>query len=143
MCSKICRLTHQNIKPFGYIVDSRYARARSDGNDWGILLRSKSKGWRIGYLILRKKRMARLEKHPDSLETFEPIKGKAVIALARPGSPDKFKLFLLDRPVILKKGVWHGLFTISKETHIKIFENIDVRCVYRHFSCSTQPHRVK
>jgi ureidoglycolate hydrolase len=128
---KIGRFTHKNIKPYGYIIDSKCAKPQPDGNGWGILLRSKSRGWRIAYLILRKKEIKRLESHPDTLETFEPVKGKAVIALAAQNSPSRFRLFYLDRPVVLKKGVWHGLYTISKETHIKIFENSKVRCVYQ------------
>jgi hypothetical protein len=127
---KISRLTHKNIKPYGTIIDSKCAPTQPDGNGWGIPVRSKSAGWRIAYLILRNKAFRRLERHPDTLEMFDPVKGKAVIALALPETPDRSKLFYLDKPVVLKKGIWHALYTITPETHIKIFENIKVKCVY-------------
>jgi ureidoglycolate hydrolase len=130
MPKKILHFTHRNIKPYGYIIDSKCAKEQQDGNGWGILLNSRSTGWRIAYLILRKKKINRLECHPDSLETFEPVKGRAVIAIAASKSPKNFKLFYLSKPIVLKKGVWHGLYTISSQAHIKIFENIKVKCLY-------------
>ena len=36
----------------------------------------------------------------------------------------------LDRPVVLRKGVWHGIITLGKESEVKITENAHVRCVY-------------
>jgi ureidoglycolate hydrolase len=131
MPKKISHLTYSKIKPYGYIIDSKCAKNQPDGNGWGILLNSRSTGWRIAYLILRKKKISRLESHPDSLETFEPVKGRAVIAIAAQKSPKNSKLFYLDRPIVLKKGVWHGLYAVSKEAHIKIFENNKVKCVYQ------------
>lgn len=131
MEKNISRLTRANIKPYGYIIDEKYARTQPDGNGWGIPIRSKSTGWRLAYLILRNKTIKRLESHPDTLETFDPVKGRALIALAAPKAPDKFELFHLDRQIVLKKGVWHGLYTVTPETHIKIIENIKVKCVYR------------
>ncbi len=131
MRRKISRITHKNIKPYGQIIDSGCAKTQSDGSGWGILVRSRSSGWRIAYLILKKRKMSRLESHPDTLETFEPVKGKAVIALAPRKYPERLKYFYLDKPIVLNKSVWHALATISKETHMKIFENIKVKCVYR------------
>lgn len=127
---KIKKLTHKNIKPYGYIIDSACVKDTSRSNDFGILLKEKSKGWRIGYLILRLKYIKRLERHPDSLETFEPVKGRAIIALAPSGRPDRPEVFLLDRPVVLKKGVWHDVAAISGRCEMKIFENIEVKVEY-------------
>jgi hypothetical protein len=36
----------------------------------------------------------------------------------------------LDKPVILKKGLWHGVVALGDEADIKITENASVRCVY-------------
>ena len=81
MKRKIYKITHKNIAPYGYIIDKSCIKDSGKGNEFGILLKVKSDGWRIGYLIVRNKSINRVEYH-DSLETFEPVKGKAMIALA-------------------------------------------------------------
>jgi ureidoglycolate hydrolase len=129
--NKIYKLTHKNIKPYGWIIDSAFVKDSGRGNAFGILIKEKAKGWRIAYLIVRAKSIKRLENHPDSLETFEPVAGRTVIALARPRSPEKFKLFHLDKPVVLKKKVWHDVATLSERSDIKIVENMEVKCVYK------------
>lgn len=127
---KVKKLTSKNIRPYGCLIDSSCVKDDGRGNRFGVLLRERSKGWRIGYLILRDRSIARLERHTDSLETFEPVKGKAVIALARAGSPDSAELFFLDKPVVVGKGVWHEVLAVSRKCEIKIFENIEVRTEY-------------
>jgi len=124
---KIYKLTHSAIRPYGYIIDSRCVRDVPRHDAFGILLKEKSKGWRIGYLIVRERSMKMIEEHPDSLETFEPVRGKCVLALAPYKYPDRMKYFLLDKPVVVKKKVWHGIFTRSKKSEVKIFENIEVK----------------
>ena len=127
---KANKLTHKNIRPYGRIIDAGFLKDNGRGDKFGVLLKERSRGWRIGYLILRKKTIKRLENHPDSLETFEPVKGRSIIALAPNKNPDKFKIFLLDRPIVLKKGVWHDVAAVSKDAEIKIFENIGVMVKY-------------
>ena len=58
---KIYKLTHDSIKPFGYIIDRRCVKDNGKGNRFGILLKVKSDGWRIGYLIVRSRSIARVE----------------------------------------------------------------------------------
>ncbi len=127
---KIKKLDHKSIKPYGWIIDREFIKDYGQGDKFGVLLKERSAGWRIGYLILRKKRFEKLESHPDSLETFEPVKGKTIITLAPNKRPDKAEAFFLDRPLVLKKGVWHNVAAISKECEIKIFENIEVKTEY-------------
>ena len=122
---KLHKFTHESIKPYGYIIDAKCVKDDGRGNRFGILLKEKSSGWRIGYLIVRDRTIARLEYH-DTLETFEPVSGRCVIALAAHAAPRKPKVFLLDRPIVLKKGVWHDVAAITKKAEIKIVENIDV-----------------
>ena len=128
---RINRLTHKSVKPYGCIIDSSFIKDDGRGDKFGVLLKERSSGWRIGYLILRKKKIIRLENHPDSLETFEPVRGRAIIALSARKSPDQVKVFSLDKPVALKKRVWHNLAAVSKRCEIKIFENIKVKTEYR------------
>ncbi|MFC1590671.1 hypothetical protein ACFL42_04185 [Candidatus Omnitrophota bacterium] len=129
---KISKLTHGNIRPYGWIIDSRCVKDPGYDNRFGILLKERSKGWRIGYLIVREASIKRLESHPDSLETFEPVKGRAIIALAGRRTPGKPRVFLLDKPVVLKKGIWHDVAAVSRSRRceIKIFENIEVKTEY-------------
>ena len=127
---KLNKLTHEAMKPYGWIIDSKFMKDDGSGDKFDVLLKEKSSGWRIGYLILRKKTIKKLESHPDSLETFEPVKGKAMIMLAANKSPGKAKAFLLDKPVILKKGIWHNVASLSGKCEIKIFENIAVSTQY-------------
>lgn len=127
---KIYRLTHRSIRPFGRIIDRSCVRDRGRGNAFGVLLKERSKGWRIAYLIMRARTITCLEKHPDSIETFEPVSGKAILALATGKNPIKVKLFFLDKPVALKKGIWHGVAAVTKKAEMKIFENIEVNTDY-------------
>ncbi len=123
-------ITPGSIRPYGVIIDSRCVADDGRKNNFGILLRERARGWRIGYLIVRERVMRRLERHPDSLETFEPVKGTAVIALASRRERSRPKLFRLDKPVVIKKGVWHDVAAVSKRADIKIFENSEVRTDY-------------
>jgi len=127
---RVRKLTEQSIKPYGRIIGRACVKDDGRGNRFGILLKEPSKGWRIGYLILRDRSIKRLERHTDSLETFEPVKGKAVIALAKRESPGSSELFLLDKPVVVNKGVWHEVLAVSRVCEIKIFENIEVKTEY-------------
>ncbi|OGW83593.1 MAG: hypothetical protein A2987_02880 [Omnitrophica bacterium RIFCSPLOWO2_01_FULL_45_10] len=128
---KINRLTHENIHPYGWIIDSSCVKDNSRTSRFGILLKEKSHGWRIGYLIARDKEIIQLECH-DSLETFEPIKGRCMIALALHKKPESPKAFLLDRPIVLKKGIWHNILCISQKSEIKIFENVELTTEYHY-----------
>ena len=127
---KIRKLTHKSIEPYGKIIDSKFVKDDGRGDKFAVLLKEKSKGWRIGYLILRKRRFTKLENHPNSLETFEPVKGKAVIALASNKNPEKYRVFSLNKPIVVKMGVWHDVAALSSICEIKIFENIDVKTEY-------------
>lgn len=131
---KIHALTHKAIEAYGTIIDARCVKDSGKGNDFGILLKERSRGWRIGYLIVRDKTIKRLESHPDSLETFEPTKGKLVIAFASHDTPDNVKVFLLDKPVVVKKGVWHEVATLVKRSEVKIFENSELKTEYHNLN---------
>lgn len=128
---RINTITHRSIRPYGFIIDKRCVKDNGRGNRFGILLKERSKGWRIGYLIVRDRTIPRLEYH-DTLETFEPVKGRCIIALAAHGSPERAKVFLLDKPIVLKKGIWHDVAVLSRIAEIKIVENIEVDGEYHY-----------
>ena len=141
---KISKLNHMSLRPYGRIIDAKCVKGAGGGNEFGILIKEKARGWRIGYLIVREKIMKRLENHSDSLETFEPVMGRAVIGLSPNKNPNKIKFFFLDNPIIVKKGVWHEVAAISRKAEIKIFENIEVRTKYYPLdvTCAVEGRRV-
>ncbi len=123
-------LAPQSFKPYGKLIN--YPGQENKGrkrNLWRIVHRENAKvGWRIAYLVLRDKTIGRLESHPFSDETLEPVKGKALLFVAQKKDLSSVRCFLLDRSIVLYKGVWHGLVSISPETEIKITENKKVAC---------------
>lgn len=135
---KIYKITHKSIKPYGYIIDKRCVKDNGRGNRFGILLKVKSDGWRIAYLIVRAKIITRIEYH-DSLETFEPVNGKVIIALAAYRNPEKLKVFLLDKPIVLKKLIWHDVAVVSEKAELKIFENRKVNGGYHYLKNIIKP----
>ncbi|MFC1510521.1 hypothetical protein ACFL49_02560 [Candidatus Omnitrophota bacterium] len=128
-------LTAASFKAFGRMIE--YPSKEQKGlkrNLWRIVHTSVAKtGWRIAYLVLRDKTCGRLEMHPGSDETFEPIKGRALFFVAKNKRLEDVECFLLDRPIVLFKGVWHGLIALDPEAEIKIVENSQVTCRYWSF----------
>lgn len=87
-------------------------------------------GWRIGYVILRPEKVTSLEAHPESDETFEPVYGISILLVAEKNKPNRIEAFLLDKGVLVKKGVWHGLRVLSEKAGIKVTENYEVESVF-------------
>ena len=127
---KIKAITHANFKTFGWIIDYPKKGASRSKNLFKIIVRQPKSGWRIAYLVVRDKVIQRLEQHPGSFESFEPVKGRGLLYIATKKDPTAIRCFFLDRPVILKKGIWHGIVTRGRECDVKIVENARVKCVY-------------
>ena len=127
---KVSSINSARFKPYGWIIDYPKKSAPKTKNLFRIVVRQPKVGWRIAYLVVRDRAIDKLEQHPDSLESFEPVSGKGLIYVATKKDPLAIRCFLLDKPVILKKGIWHGVVTLSKEQDIKITENSRVKCVY-------------
>jgi ureidoglycolate hydrolase len=127
----IKRLTYKSMKPYGRIIDSKCCKFRPGDNGFGIVFSERSKGWRVAYLVVRKRAIERLERHPNTAETFEPVSGRTLIALAPRRGPAKVEMFLLDKPVVLFRGVWHNVAALSPRSELKICEAINVEEEYR------------
>ena len=110
--------------------ESNLAKAETRNLFRIVLTESKRTGWRIAYLIVRDKTIKRLESHPHSFESFEPIRGKSLLFVAKAQDTASIECFSLDLPIILKKGIWHGVVTTTDECEIKLTENAKVNCVY-------------
>ncbi len=128
----IKKINSGNFKKFGWVIEySDKGLKEKKKNLFRIILREKKPlGWRIAYLVVRDRGINRLEQHPESFESFEPVSGKSLLYVAFLKDMKRIECFLLDKPVILKKGIWHGVVTLEKETEIKITENSRVQCVY-------------
>ena len=69
-----------------------------------------------------------LANHPDTAELFAPLAGRCALAVAPRGPFDEaaIQVFLLDRPVCVAAGVWHGSFALSETGTVLIAENLEV-----------------
>jgi len=132
MKSQPLPITAETFKTYGKLIE--YPDKNSKGtlrNLWRVVHYAPNKnGWRSAYLILRDRSIGRLECHPTSDESFESIKGKALFFVSHTKKLDQIECFILDRPIILFKGVWHGLITMESETEIKITEDLKISCRY-------------
>lgn len=128
---KIRSINRTNFKRFGWLIDYPRKTAPKNINLFRIIVKQQRSGWRIAYLVVRDRVLTRLEQHPDSLESFEPVSGRGLLYVSAGKAPNAIKCFLLNKPVILRKGIWHGVVTLSEEFDVKIVENSKVRCVYR------------
>lgn len=124
------KITKQDFRKYGCIIEWDGPENKSEKNQFRIVIRdSKVTGWRIAYLIVRKNQVDFLENHPRSYESFEPVKGKAILYVCNKKTPQDIEAFFLDKPVVLKKGLWHNVVAVGKEAHIKITENNDVKLI--------------
>lgn len=128
---KIERITPERFAPFGKVIGlTRKGPATPGKNSWKVIVRQPKMGWRIAYLVVRERAIGRLERHSGSLESFEPVLGRGLLFVALKKDPGAVRCFLLDKPVILKKGLWHGVVACSQEADIKITENSKVASEY-------------
>jgi len=125
------RISIRAFCTFGRVIGyaGRHRRCRGR-NLFCIVQRQPRAGWRIAYLVVRDRSLTRLEQHPGSFESFEPVRGRSLLFVARRKDPGAIRCFLLNRPVVLNKGLWHGIVTLGRESDVKITENSRVRCRY-------------
>jgi len=122
----IKRLDENNFKKFGIVIEPD-DRSKVFSVICGD---EKAAGWRIGYLVAKPENVNGMEAHPESMETFEPVSGTAVMIVAEQKTPDKIEAFLLDKPVCLHKNTWHAVSVLSDVAEIKITENYNVESVF-------------
>lgn len=94
--------------------------------DFQIIAIQAESGWRLAVFRVRNSTADCVERHPVSMESFEPLSGAAVLIVAQEKIPDEFEAFLLDRPVCLYQGVWHQILSIPEFSDVKITENLEV-----------------
>lgn len=91
-----------------------------------IVITEEQEPWRLAVFRYRNKGIQRMECHPMSLESFEPLKGLTVLVVAEHDKPEDYEAFILDKPVCLYKGIWHQVLSLTDEAQVKIAENLEV-----------------
>ena len=128
----MCRLKSiekENFKKFGKVLEFS-----KDGQEFfEIIITEEKEPWRLAVFRYTNQTVERMECHPNSLESFEPLKGLTVLIVAEHDSPKKYEAFILDKPVCLYKGVWHQVLSLTAEAQVKIVENLEVSSEFYDF----------
>ena len=119
---KIESITRETFAPFGTVIEFS---PDFDGI-YEILETEDEKPWILAVFRYTNKTIQRIENHPTSMETLEPLSGVTVLLVAEHETPENYKAFVLDKPVCLKKGVWHQVLSLTPSAEVKITENKDV-----------------
>jgi len=90
-----------------------------------VIFKEFAEGWQVGYLEQTGKVVKVLECHPTTPEVFIPLSGEAVLLLAI-DPEEEITAFKLDKPVVLSRGIWHGVISLSERSEMLIVENPDV-----------------
>ncbi len=91
-----------------------------------VLEQPAAPGWAWAVSKVPRRHIDTLGAHPDTKETFEPMGGVALIAVARPETPEAFEVFVLDRPVCVFENTWHATCALSEVAFLKTVENAQV-----------------
>ena len=92
-----------------------------------IITTEEKEPWRLAVFRYTNKEIQRMECHPTSRESFEPLHGLTVLVVATHENPEEYEAFILDNPVCLKKGIWHQVLALTEEAQVKIVENLEVQ----------------
>lgn len=120
---QIQNINKDNFEKYGTIIDFT---GKTEDPEFEIIIEHREDPWRIAMLRVKDRDFTKLEKHPFSLETFEPVEGMCLLMLSLGTERSNYEVFLLDRPVCLNKGVWHGIATLTRDSKVKITENLEV-----------------
>lgn len=130
MVQEILNITRDNFIKYGKILEFTPGYKE----EFEIIVREPGQGWRLAVYRVSEKSIKTLENHPTSMESFEPLKGVALLIVAENSDPEGFEVFLLDKPVCLDKGIWHQVIALSEEAQVKITENIEVTTEFHRLS---------
>ena len=131
----INNITSDNFNKYGKVLEF----SPDFEGHFEIIVREPDHPWRLAVLRVRNRVSTFLENHPDSMESFEPVKGTTLLIVAENHCPDDFEVFLLDKPVCLYKGIWHDVIALSDDILIRVAENHDVNSEFHHFEKQLQP----
>lgn len=118
----ILNITRETFEPFGKVIGF----TETCKEQFEIVVEEKQEPWRVAMYRYPSGPITRLENHPTSMETFEPVSGVTLLVVGVHESPKDYQVFLLDRPVCLYKGIWHQVIALTPEASVKITENLEV-----------------
>jgi len=119
-------ITFDNFKKYGTVIEFP-----KDFKDEFLIVDTEDKEpWRIAVFRYTNKTIKKIECHPTSKESFEPLRGVTVLLVAEHDAPENYEVFILDKPVCLGKGIWHQVLSITDEAQVKITENLEVESVF-------------
>ena len=124
-------LEEENFRSFGEIIslsEKNQFISYPDGSVFHVLAQSKSEGWRFAALKLRTRNIKELQVHRTTTETLVPVKGSTILCVNFNPTIEGIRSFILDRPVLIYKNIWHNILTLSEESIIEITENKEVDC---------------
>jgi len=125
----------QDFRPFGNVIDF----LPGDASNFHIVDTDEEHPWRLAVFRYSNKEVTKIECHPTSKESFEPLSGLTVLLVAEHDTPEDYSAFILDKPVVLAKGIWHQTLALTPEASVKITENLEVES---EFYTYTTPRRV-
>ena len=137
-------LSEQAFKPYGEILEATDHNLKYPYPDssFHVLAGAESTGWRLAALKFRTRGLTVLQVHRTTMETFEPVSGVMVLCVNSQPFLDGLRAFLLDKPILLYKDVWHNILTLSAESIVKITENSEVDAEDRELGCEVLPQLV-
>jgi len=123
------KLIQKLFEPFGRILEHLTAEipevTEKGVFNFFVIFKEFAEGWQIGYLEQMGKVLKTLECHQTTPEVFIPLKGESILLLAvNPG--EEIVAFKLDKPIVLSRGIWHGVISLTERSEILIVENQDV-----------------
>ena len=128
---QLSELMQELFNPYGRILEPQEHEvpevSESEVFDFYVIFKEPSQDWQIGYLKQTGRIIDKLECHPNTAEVFSPVSGDAVLLLATdPDQQETMRAFKLEKPIVLKRGVWHGVMTLSEQSEMLIVESPDV-----------------
>lgn len=115
-------VTQEAFAPFGRVLEF----PTDVKEPFHIVITEEKEPWRLAVFRYQNKKIETLERHPTSLESFEPLSGATVLLVAEYKTPETPSAFFLDKPICLYRGIWHQVLSLTSESQVKIAENLEV-----------------
>jgi len=127
----IIELQQELFKPYGRLLEPNEIEvpevSESGRFDFYVTFKESAQGWQIGYLFHKEKIINQLERHPNTAEVFSPLNGESVLIVSEnPEDENTICAFKLDKSIVLSRGAWHGVISLSDRAEILIVESPDV-----------------
>lgn len=122
-------ISKEGFTPYGTVLEF----PKDSTDPFCIIDTEENSPWRVAVFRYSNKEISRMENHPNSKESFEPLQGITVLVVAENEKPEEYKRFVLDKPVCLKKGIWHQVLSLTPEAQVKITENLQVSSEFYDF----------